>query len=211
MNTWGVVVAGGRGNRYGRLKQFDPLAGRRVVDWSLDALRPVCEGLVLVVPSQLAADDHLGGPGVTVVAGGESRSSSVRSGLASLDPAATHVLVHDAARPLASPALVDRVVAALASGARGVVPVVGVTDSLRTIDGRPADRSQLVAVQTPQGFDVPTLRRAHASGADETDDAGLLYALGVEVAHVDGERNNLKLTTPDDLVVAEALMTVMSR
>jgi 2-C-methyl-D-erythritol 4-phosphate cytidylyltransferase len=211
MIVWGVVVAGGGGSRFGGLKQFALLDGRRVIDWSIEALAPACIGLLVVVPPDhldevanrpdLAAASEL-----VVVAGGATRSESVRAALAALDPSATHVLVHDAARPLVSAALVQRVCAALAAGARSVIPVVPVTDSLRTIDGEPVDRSQLVAVQTPQGFEVDVLRAAHRQSGTATDDASLLHALGVAVAHVEGESTNLKITDPHDLRVAEVLL-----
>ena len=94
-STWAIVVAGGSGSRYGGLKQFEPLAGRRVVDWSLAAARESCDGVVLVVP---AGVEEAG-----AVAGGVTRSDSVRAGLAAVPDDAEVVLVHDAARPLAGP------------------------------------------------------------------------------------------------------------
>lgn len=198
-------MAGGAGNRYGRLKQLEPLRGRRVLDWAVDALRSACTGIVVVLPADLV--DSVTVLGVDrVVAGGLDRSASVRAGLAAVGADATHVLVHDAARPIASKALVERVVAALSDGASGVVPVVALSDSLRTTDGRPVDRDQFVAVQTPQGFDIAALRAAHASADTATDDASLLHRLGLDVRHVDGEVTNLKITEPHDLRLAEVLL-----
>lgn len=210
MELWSVVVAGGSGTRYGGLKQLDALAGRRVLDWSVDAVGAAVGsvGVVVVVPE--VELDRTDLPGDLIVAGGSSRSESVRRGLAALPPSATHVLVHDAARPLASSALVQRVIAALAT-ADAVVPVVRVSDTLRTVDGRPADRNGFVAVQTPQGFELTTLRRAHDSGRDATDDATLVDVLGGSVVHVDGDARNLKITDPADLGVAEALFAEMAR
>lgn len=207
MNVCGIVVAGGSGVRYGRRKQLDLLHGRRVLDWSIDCLRSACASIVVVVPADLVVSASLDAS-IRVVAGGATRSDSVRAGLEALTADATHVLVHDAARPLASHALIRRVVDRLAGGAAGVVPVVPVTDSLRTVHGRPIDRSELVAVQTPQGFVVDALRRAHASVAVATDDASLLADLGLEVMHVDGEPSNIKITDPQDLVIASALLDV---
>lgn len=207
MIPWGVVVAGGTGSRYGRLKQLDLLADRRVLDRSVEALAEVCDGVVAVAPGALVETLDVSAADV-VVAGGVSRSESVRAGLAALGPDVTHVLVHDAARPLVSRALIERVVAALADGALGVVPVVAVTDSLRTTRGTPVDRANLVAVQTPQGFDLEVLRRAHASHASASDDATLLHDLGVAVVHVDGETTNMKITEPHDLEIAEVLLRV---
>ena len=205
MDLWGVVVAGGGGSRYGGLKQFDLLAGRRVLDWSIAALTPVCQGVVVVVPAS-ALDGLDLPPGVTAVAGGMTRSDSVRAGLDALAAGATHVLVHDAARPLVTAAVVGRVRDALAAGAVAAVPVVPVTDSLRTVEGRPVDRSGLVAVQTPQGFRVDMLRSAHGEGDTATDDASLVDRLGLAVVHVEGVATNMKITDPHDLRIAEVLL-----
>ncbi|MDQ2677789.1 MAG: 2-C-methyl-D-erythritol 4-phosphate cytidylyltransferase, partial [Actinomycetota bacterium] len=119
---------------------------------------------------------------------------------------ASVVLVHDAARPLASVALFERVIAAVHDGADVAIPVVAVTDTIRHVDGGVVDRDDLRAVQTPQGFAAPTLRAVHVHEPDATDDAGLVEAAGGTVALVDGESTNLKLTDPLDLVVAEALL-----
>jgi 2-C-methyl-D-erythritol 4-phosphate cytidylyltransferase len=205
MITWGVVVAGGTGARFGQLKQLATLGDQRVLDWSVQALAPSCAGIVVVVPAQLV--DEVEVPGAAaVVSGGTDRSASVRAGLAAVDPGATHVLVHDAARPLVSAAVVRDVMAALAEGASAAVPVIPVADSLRTVDGEPVDRSRFVAVQTPQGFDIELLRRAHAQAPSATDDASLLMGLGLTVRHVAGEATNLKITEPHDLVIAEAVL-----
>jgi 2-C-methyl-D-erythritol 4-phosphate cytidylyltransferase len=202
--VWAVVVAGGSGSRFGAMKQYEPLGGRRVLDWSLDAARAGCQGVVLVVPSELVGKPEPLAD--VVVAGGATRSASVRAGLAAVPPDAATVLVHDAARPLASAALFEAVVAALAAGADAAVPAVAVTDTLRRIDGVPVDRSDLVAVQTPQGFRADALRAAHASEPEATDDASLVEAAGGCVVVVPGEVRNRKITDPDDLVVAEALL-----
>jgi len=205
MSAWGVVVAGGSGTRFGARKQLEYLGDRRVLDWSIDALAPVCDGIVVVLPSDSMADTQVVGVDA-VVAGGATRSDSVRAGLAALGPEATHVLVHDAARPLASTELAARVLAALADGASGAVPVVAVSDSLRSRNGTSVDRSQYVAVQTPQGFTIEALSAAHASATVATDDASLLDALGFDVVHVEGEPTNLKITEPHDLQIAEVLL-----
>jgi 2-C-methyl-D-erythritol 4-phosphate cytidylyltransferase len=205
MIPWGVVVAGGTGARFGRLKQLEELAGRRVLDRAVDALGAACAGVIVVVPGRLLGSVEVVGADV-LVAGGPTRSESVRSGLAALDPAATHVLVHDAARPLAGPGMVGRVVQALAGGAPAVVPVVPVTDSLQTTAGVPVDRDALVAVQTPQGFEVDVLRRAHDGALSATDDATLVHALGISLVQVAGEPTNVKITDPHDLDVAEVLL-----
>ncbi len=203
--VWCIVVAGGSGRRFGGAKQWMDLAGARVVDRSVAAAAAVCDGVVVVVP---AADlDRAEVPGAAaVVAGGASRSASVRAGLAQVPESAEVVLVHDAARPLASVGLFERVVAAVRDGADVSIPVVAVTDTIRHVDGGVVDRDELRAVQTPQGFAASMLRSVHVGEPDATDDAGLVEAAGGTVTLVDGEATNLKLTEPHDLVVAAALL-----
>lgn len=140
------------------------------------------------------------------VPGGLSRSASVRCGLAAVPDDAEVVLVHDAARPMATAALFQRVVDAVADGADAAVPAVPLTDSVRSSSGGAIDRSTLLAVQTPQGFAVECLRRAHASGGDATDDASLVEATGGTVVTVDGEPDNFKITKRSDLAAAAAIL-----
>jgi 2-C-methyl-D-erythritol 4-phosphate cytidylyltransferase len=204
MSTWVIVVAGGRGARFGERKQYLPLAGRRVLDWALEAAGAVADGVVLVVPAD--AVDHPEPAATAVVVGGDTRSGSVRAGLAAVPTDVTTVLVHDAARPVPVPDVWQRVIAAVHAGADAVVPAIPVTDTLRRVDGGTVDREALVAVQTPQGFRAAALRAAHAAGADGTDDASLVEASGGRVVTVDGDARNVKVTTPVDLVVAEALI-----
>ncbi len=206
---WTIVVAGGGGRRFGRTsegasKQFVELAGRRVLDHSVDAARSVSTGVVVVVPADQTA---IAVPGADhVVAGGETRADSVRAGLACVPDDAAIVLVHDAARPAADTALFARVIAAVRAGADGAIPVVDVTDTLRRRRGGVVDRSELVAVQTPQGFAAAVLRRAHESGGEATDDASLVEAVGGSIEHVDGEPTNRKLTHPGDEVLLAAVL-----
>lgn len=204
---WCIVVAGGSGRRWGGAKQFEDLLGVRVIDRSVAAAASACDGVVAVVPADAA------GVPVTdvvdadvVVVGGASRSASVRAGLEAVPAHADIVLVHDAARPLASPALFSRVIDAVRAGAVAVVPAVPVVDTIRQLDGGVIDRDRLRAVQTPQGFDAATLRRVHEGEPDASDDAGLVEAAGGVVELVEGERANLKLTDPVDRTVAEALL-----
>lgn len=195
------MVAGGTGTRFGKPKQYESLGGRRVVDWSLEVARDVSDVVVLVVPAE-----HAGEPeslADVVVAGGDSRSASVRAGLAAVPDGVGHVLVHDAARPVPLADMWRRVLAALEAGASAVVPVVPVTDTLRERDGATVDRTRLVAVQTPQGFTADVLRAAHAAGGDATDDAALAEAIGANVVLVDGDVRNIKITGPSDLALAE--------
>lgn len=201
-SVWAIVLAGGSGNRFGSLKQFELLGGRRVLDWSVAAARASCDGTVVVVPDGVAE------PGA--VPGGATRSASVRAGLAAVPLDAEVVVVHDAARPLAGVDLFERVIAAIRAGGDAAVPVVAVSDTIKRVEGtivvETLDRSTLVAVQTPQAFRASVLRDAHATGADATDDAALVEAIGGKVVTVDGDRRNLKLTTPHDVAVALALL-----
>ncbi|WP_436794836.1 IspD/TarI family cytidylyltransferase [Actinospongicola halichondriae] len=197
---WAVIVAGGGGSRFGGPKQFVEVAGRRVLDWSIAAARSVVDGVVVVLPLSDAASPV---DADAVVAGGPTRADSVRHGLAAVPADATIVLVHDAARPAATPALFQSVVDAVRGGADGVVPGVAVTDSLRERTGRAVDRDSLVAVQTPQGFRADLLRAAHATGRDASDDATLVERDGGTIVVVQGEIGNVKLTHPDDVVLLE--------
>jgi len=211
--TWAIVVAAGQGSRFGRPKQYEPLAGRRVLDWSLDAARLSCDGVVLVVPADRAYDAE---PGATaVVVGGASRSESVRNGLAAVPADAAVVVVHDGARPLATSALFDAAAGAVRAGAAGAICAVPVTDTVKRVSGSEVaetlDRRHLVAVQTPQAFDAAALRKAHAGRPEATDDAALVEAVGGRVVVVPGDVHNLKITNPEDLLVAEALLSRRSR
>ena len=195
--VWTVVVAGGGGRRYGAAKQYAPLGDARVLDVAVDAARRASDGVVVVVPAADAVAE--GG-----VAGGATRSESVRNGLAAVPAEATIVCVHDAARPLASGELFAAVVQAVRAGADAAIPAVPVTDTIKVVDAAGAvvatpDRATLVAVQTPQAFRAAALRRAHAAGAEGTDDAALVEAAGGRVVTVPGEPWNFKITEPDDL------------
>ncbi len=154
-----------------------------------------------------------------VVPGGGTRADSVRCGLTAVPDDAEVILVHDAARPLASPDLFAAVIAAVTDGgADGAVPGVPPSDTIKTVDesGRVTgtlDRASLVAVQTPQAFRADVLRRAHdgAPVTGATDDAMLVESMGGTVRVVPGEPGNLKITDPDDLAAAERLLAVRPR
>ncbi len=168
--------------------------------------------VVVIVPEDLVESTRTLLPvEVTVVAGGSERTDSVRAGLAVADDA-QYVLVHDAARALTPPSLIARVVAELRSGRTAVIPVLPVTDTIKTVDvlgavtGTP-QRSELRAVQTPQGFAAELLRRAYAEADGlATDDAGLVERLGEPVRSIVGEPTAFKITTPLDLSLARALV-----
>ena len=211
VSVWTIVVAAGRGERFGSDKQAADLGGRPVVSRSVATSLEASDGVVVVVaPERLVAAEALvAGPdgeatAVTLVAGGATRAASVRAGLVAVPDDAEVVLVHDGARPLATAALFARVVAAVRAGADAVVPGVPVADSLRAVDGGVIDRDGVLAVQTPQGFPADRLRAAHAAGTDASDDATLVEAVGGTVVVVDGEPANLKITRPVDLALATA-------
>ena len=216
-DVWAIVVAGGSGSRFGDAvpKQFLDLGGLRLIDWALAAAARACNGLVAVVPAA-HLDITLPG-GVTAVAGGPTRSASVRAGLAAVPAGASVIVVHDAARPLAEPALFEAVIAAVRAGADGAVPGVAVADTIKRVDPSAGlvletlDRPALRAIQTPQAFAAEALRRAHAEGSDATDDAALVEAAGGRVVVVEGDPANLKVTGPADLARAEALLTRRAR
>jgi 2-C-methyl-D-erythritol 4-phosphate cytidylyltransferase len=207
VSTWAIVVGGGSGSRFGAAKQFTRLGGVTVLDRSVAGARAACDGVVVVIPAGAAWEPP---DGVATTVGGDSRSASVRAGLAAVPDEATVIVVHDAARPLASRALYAAVVGAVQSGADAAIPALPVSDTIKRVDGdRVVDtvaREDLVIVQTPQAFAAGALRGAHASGAVGTDDAALVEAAGGTVVTVPGEPRNVKLTVSADLELAQALL-----
>lgn len=208
---WVIVVAGGTGSRFGGSKQFEELGGRRVVDWAIEASHSVATGVVVVVPdSPLGASPPVtpGSGADVVVAGGPTRSASVRAGLAAVPEEAEVIVIHDAARPLASAGLFAAVVAALSGGADGAVPALALVDTVKRVHQGVVvgtlDRTELVVVQTPQAFRAGPLRAAHSGSAEATDDSGLVEAAGGRVVVVPGEATNTKITSPADLAMARA-------
>lgn len=200
MSIFGIVLAAGTGERFGRPKSSVDISGRPMWRWSFDALESGgCDQVVVV-------GDVAGG-----VPGGDRRRDSVAAGLAVAPAATTYVLVHDAARPLASAGLVRRVIERLRVGdVEAVVPSIAVRDTLKHVSGdvvdRTIDRTDLVVAQTPQGFTFEALVRSHeANDGDATDDAVLVERGGGSVVIVAGEDHNLKVTYPGDLAVATAL------
>lgn len=210
MDISGVVVAAGRGVRFGARKHATRLAGKPLWQWARDALLESGASEVVVV------GDVPGG-----VEGGTERHLSVARGIEEVDAGATVIAVHDAARPLASADLMKRMYRLLAeSGADGVVPVVPIADALKRVDSDRVrildsiDRRDVACAQTPQVFRADVLRRAHAhhaSGDAPHDDASMVEALGGRVLAVTGERSAMKITYPEDLVLAEALLRHGSR
>ncbi len=214
--TWVIVVAAGSGARFGGPKQWAPLAGRRVIDWTVAGARASssCDGVIVVVPEGEVGRVEIPGADV-VVAGAATRSGSVRAGLSAVPPAAEVVVVHDGARPLAPASVFDAVVAMVASGADGAIPGVALTDTVKRVTPEGSvtgtvDRSGLVAVQTPQAFAAGALRRAHAGAPEATDDGALVEAIGGRVVVVAGHPDNIKLTDVGDLAIAERALAVGS-
>jgi 2-C-methyl-D-erythritol 4-phosphate cytidylyltransferase len=202
MMAWGIVVAAGRGSRFGGQKHELLLGGRPLWEWARRALLDGGVSEVVVV-----------GNVPNGLPGGDRRRDSVAAGLATIPESVPVVVVHDAARPLAGPDLVGRVLDRLAVGdVAGVVPGIPVRDTLKQIANdrvlTTVDRDPLISVQTPQAFLVAALRAAHAADdGDASDDAMLLERAGEVVAWVEGDPGNLKVTYPDDLRVLEAMIS----
>jgi 2-C-methyl-D-erythritol 4-phosphate cytidylyltransferase len=225
-----IIVAAGSGERLGagRPKALVALAGRRMLDWSLVALGETdrIDQIVVVMPagSELMPDGvqaSFNGREITAVTGGPSRSHSVRAGLAACD-GAHRVLVHDAARPLITPALADAVLDRLADDelADGAIAAARVTDTIKRADGAGAvtatlPREELWAVQTPQVFRASMLRAAldvdDATLAAATDDAALIERAGGRIVIAPWAEPNPKITSPADLAAAEAALATRPR
>lgn len=216
-----VVVAAGRGTRMGgQDKLLAPLAGRPVLSYCLRtfARHPAVTALVVVAAAErlatirAVAEAELGPRLTAVVAGGARRQDSVRAGVGALPPGDL-IAVHDGARPFVTAAIIDRGVAALA-GVGAALAVAPVVDTIKRVDGdglvrETPPRAELRAAQTPQFFRAATLRAAHAAAdwrLEYTDEAMMVEALGEPVGTFAGEPTNLKVTTPADLVLAEALL-----
>ena len=218
--TVAIVPAAGAGVRLGAgiPKAFAKLAGTPLVVRAIDGLAAsgVVDAVVVAVPPDRTDEAQLvlsgGKLPVHIVVGGTERCDSVHNALDVVGDA-EFVLVHDAARPLTPPALIARVVAALRAGHTAVVPVMPVVDTIKAVDangvvlGTP-ERSGLRAVQTPQGFAVDTLRRAHerSHGMEYTDDASLVEHIGGQVQTVEGDPLAFKITTPLDLQLAHMVL-----
>ena len=217
-----LVLAGGSGTRMGRPKQFLDLLGLPALRYCLRAFEECPEvARIYAVGDGTRVKELAAEAGVEKYAGcalpGEARSLSTKNGLELLshEPSETIVLVHDGARCLLTPELIGRVVeAALADGADGVVPAVPVPDTIKVAENgavkETLDRSRLHAVQTPQAFPLRVLREAYG-GSEEalrvaTDDASLVEASGGRVLVVPGEKTNIKLPEPADMILAEAIL-----
>ena len=215
-----MLVAAGRGERLGgdRPKAFAPLASLPLLAEPLRRLdeEQLIDAIVVVCPpgweeQSILVAEELGASKVSsCVPGGDSRSDSVRIGLAEVPDDAAVVLVHDAARPLLPEGVVQRLLDALLQGFDGAVPGLPVADTMKRVTGdvvtETLPRSELVAVQTPQAFVAPTLKRALAAGGEQTDCAAFVEAAGGRVTVVAGDERLLKVTGPADLARAAALL-----
>jgi 2-C-methyl-D-erythritol 4-phosphate cytidylyltransferase len=222
VSVWAVLAAAGRGERLGsdRPKAFARLGGRPLLAESLERLEESgwIDAIVIAAPpdweepSILVAEEIAATKVSSAVAGGDSRSESVRLALEEVPGDAAVVLVHDAARPLLSEAVIERVLAPLSEGWDGVVPAVPLADTVKRVDGdrvlETLSRDDLVAVQTPQAFLADVLRRAVGGDVSQaTDCASLVEAQGGRVKVVEGDARLLKVTDADDLALVESWLT----
>lgn len=213
-----IIVAAGAGKRFGRMKQFVYLRGKPVLEWTLERFQSHEEvgSIVLVLPDEQDRKHYQlrYSKIVDVVRGGEERQDSVWQGFRLLDGAAAGlVLIHDGARPLVDAPLISRVIAEARAGG-AAVPVVPLEDTVKEVeDGRivgTLDRSRNFRIQTPQGFLYPVLKKALDAARHDrfyaTDEAALVERVGLPIRAVEGDPRNIKITTPLDLKIAEALL-----
>ena len=218
MSVWAILAAAGRGDRLGldRPKAFAKLNDRALIEEVLERLdgSEWIEGIVVAAPPEweepciLAAEEVAATKVATTVTGGETRAESVRRALAKVPDDAVVVLVHDAARPLVSDDVIERVVSGLDDGWDAAIPVLPIADTVKRVDGdavvETVDRAELAAAQTPQAFAAGALRRALASEAEASDCAALVEAAGGRVRAVEGDPRLLKITDASDLALVES-------
>ncbi len=215
-----LVLAGGSGSRMGQPKQFIELLERPALYYTLRAFEGASEiDRIYVVGYRERIEELVKEAGIGKYAGcaepGEARSLSTRSGLLLCeDEADAIVLIHDGSRCLVTPDLIGRVVKKARAGVDGVIPALPVSDTIKVAENgsvsQTLDRAKLHAAQTPQAFRLALLRRIYAAPEKvlrtAPDDASLVEDAGGEVAMVVGEKTNIKLTTPEDLILAEAIL-----
>lgn len=208
--TAAIIAAAGMGHRLGAQipKALVQINGVSLLERAFTALSPVVDEIVITAPQGYEETYRkLVGESAIVITGGVLRSDSVRLAVNSLSSSVSCVLVHDAARALASSDLASRVRDAVVAGESAVIPTLSVVDTIKEVgrDGyvrATLDRSSLAIVQTPQGFDKSVLLRAHEASEDATDDAALVEALGINVKTIAGEARAMKITTPEDISIA---------
>ncbi|MEI6220518.1 MAG: 2-C-methyl-D-erythritol 4-phosphate cytidylyltransferase [Actinomycetes bacterium] len=206
-----IIPAGGSGERLGATipKALVQLAGKTLVEHAVANMAPIANQIIVAAPAGFEAEfQKLLGSEVTVITGGTSRTISVKNALAHVHKENDYILVHDAARALASTDLAMRIIDSLRAGERAVVPGLAVSDTIKRVDRdnyvtKTPTRAKLRAIQTPQGFTRKLLIKAHASSDDVTDDAGLVEDRGVDVKVIAGEEGAFKITTMSDLIKAE--------
>ena len=206
-----IIPAGGSGERLGATipKALVQLAGKSLIEHAVANMAPIANQIIVAAPAGFEAEfQNLLGSEVTVITGGTSRTLSVKNALAHVHKENDYILVHDAARALASTDLAMRIVDSLRAGERAVVPGLAVSDTIKRVDRdnyvtKTPTRAKLRAIQTPQGFTRKLLIKAHSSPDDVTDDAGLVEDRGVDVKVIAGEEGAFKITTMSDLIKAE--------
>ncbi|CAB4866162.1 unannotated protein [freshwater metagenome] len=212
--TAAIIAAAGMGHRLGANlpKALVKLLDKTLVEHAVANLSPVCELIIVTAPSGYEAEySKILGDQVEVITGGVLRSDSIRLAISKIPAKYEYVLVHDAARALASTTLASSVLSQLIQGEQAVVPALNVIDTIKEVDAKgyvrnTLDRSALKVIQTPQGFTRSVLERAHMASEDATDDAALVEALGIAVKVIAGEDGALKITTPSDLAAGIRLL-----
>jgi 2-C-methyl-D-erythritol 4-phosphate cytidylyltransferase/2-C-methyl-D-erythritol 2,4-cyclodiphosphate synthase len=214
-----IIAGAGMGHRLGAEipKALIQIQGITLLERAFISLSKVVDEIIITAPAGYEEQfKALVGQSAEVVTGGVLRSDSIRVALKALSPSVESVLIHDAARALASSALAARVLDELRSGQSAVIPVLKVIDTIKEIDRdgfvrATPDRSSLVAAQTPQGFNRQVLERAHSASDDATDDAALVEAIGVKVKTIEGEASAFKITTKEDIGQALLLLSPSNR
>ena len=214
-----IIAGAGMGHRLGAdiPKALIQIQGITLLERAFTSLSKVVDEIIITAPAGYEEQfKALVGQSAEVVTGGVLRSDSIRVALKALSPSVESVLIHDAARALASSALAARVLDELRSGQSAVIPVLKVIDTIKEIDRdgfvrATPDRSSLVAAQTPQGFNRQVLERAHSASDDATDDAALVEAIGVKVKTIEGEVSAFKITTKEDIGQALLLLSPSNR
>lgn len=189
-------------------KALIQIDGVTLIERAFAALSTVVDEVVVTAPAGYEDQFRaIVGESAKVITGGVLRSDSVNLALNALSPSVKHVIVHDAARALASSELARDILQQLENGEAAVIPALNVVDTIKEVDRdgyvrTTPERSVLRVIQTPQGFNVDVLRRAHEASEDATDDAALVEALGIKVKTIPGEARAMKITNPEDLAIA---------
>jgi 2-C-methyl-D-erythritol 4-phosphate cytidylyltransferase/2-C-methyl-D-erythritol 2,4-cyclodiphosphate synthase len=214
-----IIAGAGMGHRLGAEipKALIQIQGITLLERAFTSLSKVVDEIIITAPEGYEEQfKAIVGQSAEVITGGVLRSDSIRVALKALSPSVESVLIHDAARALASSALAARVLGDVQSGQSAVIPVLKVIDTIKEIDRdgfvrATPDRSSLVAAQTPQGFNRQVLERAHSASDDATDDAALVEAIGVKVKTIEGEASAFKITTKEDIGQALLLLSPIDR